>query len=63
MIKAKMLVILLAAAAFGIANPASAQPRIGDKMPEFNLPATNSQFYGVEYAKEQVSVLFFMGHW
>jgi len=62
MIRAKMLYVLLAATVFGIANPASAQPRIGEKVPEFNLQSTTGTFYGVDHTKEQVSVLFFVGY-
>jgi hypothetical protein len=41
---------------------AFAQPRIGEKMPEFRLQATDQNFYGIQDGDNKVSVLFFMGH-
>ena len=35
--------------------------RVGDKMPEFQLGATDGRPYGVSHSSNTISVLFFVG--
>ena len=53
---------LMCTALFLFITGAFAQPRIGEKMPEFRLQATDQNFYGVQDSDKKISVLFFMGH-
>jgi len=62
MIKAKVLSLLFAISLMGLADQALAQPRIGEKIPEFSLQSTTGPFYGIDYSKDQVSVLFYIGY-
>jgi peroxiredoxin len=56
------LIGLLAAASISLTTQANAQPRIGEKMPEFELQATDGAFYGSKRANGKVSVYFFVGY-
>ena len=59
----RSLKILFCALILGISSTAYAQPRIGERMPEFQLQATDSRTYGVSYSSSNVYVLFFVGNW
>jgi hypothetical protein len=39
-----------------------AQPRIGERMPEFQLQGTDGRMYGVSHSNNTISVLFFVGN-
>jgi len=45
----------------GLCTTAFAQPRVGDKMSEFQLGATDGRSYGVSHSSNTISVLFFVG--
>ena len=45
----------------GLCTTAFAQPRVGDKMSEFSLGATDGRSYGVSHSSNTISVLFFVG--
>ena len=47
----------------GLSTTLFAQPRIGEKMPEFSLQDTGGHNYGVNHSSNTVSVLFFVGNW
>ena len=36
--------------------------RVGERVPEFQLRATDGKSYGVSHSSNTVSVLFFVGH-
>ncbi len=58
----KYLSMLGFLAALCLCTTASAQPRVGEKMPEFSLQATDNRHYGVSHSSNTVSVLFFVGY-
>ena len=53
--------ILFFVLSLGLCTTAFAQPRVGDKMSEFQLGATDGRSYGVSHSRNTVSVLFFVG--
>lgn len=57
-----ILITLLAATCISFTTHANAQPRVGEKMPEFELQATDGKFYGSKNASGKVSVYFFVGY-
>jgi hypothetical protein len=59
----RLLKILFLASALGISNTAWAQPRVGERMPEFQLQGTDGRMYGISHSNDTVSVLFFVGNW
>lgn len=59
----KMLKILAFVLCASISTIASAEPRVGERMPEFQLQGTDGRMYGISYSANQVSVLFFIGNW
>ena len=56
------LFTLITAACISFATQIHAQPRVGEKMPEFELQATDGKFYGNKSANKRVSIYFFIGH-
>lgn len=59
----RMFKILAFALFLSLSTAAMAQPRTGEKMPEFQLQGTDGKMYGVKYSDNVVSVLFFVGNW
>jgi hypothetical protein len=57
-----ILLSLITAACIGLTTQAHAQPRVGEKMPEFELQSTEGKFHGTKNATGKVSVLFFVGY-
>ena len=45
-----------------LCTTAFAQSRVGEKVGEFQLQATDGKFYGVSHSTNTVSVLFFIGN-
>lgn len=39
-----------------------AEPRVGEKINEFQLRATDGKSYGISHSNNTVSVLFFVGY-
>ena len=39
-----------------------AQPRVGEKIPEFQLQATDGKDYGIRYADQKVSIISIIGY-
>ena len=52
--------ILFFILSLGLCTTAFAQ-RVGDKMSEFQLGATDGRSYGVSHSSNTISVLFFVG--
>jgi len=59
----RMFKIFAFALFLSISTTATAQHRVGERMPEFQLQGTDGRNYGVKYSTDQVSVLFFVGNW
>lgn len=45
-----------------LCTTAFAQPNIGDKMPEFQLRATDDRSYGISHTSNTISILHFVGY-
>jgi len=56
-----VLFSLITAVCISITAQAHAQPRVGEKMPEFELQSTEGKFHGTKNIAGKVSVLFFVG--
>ena len=46
----------------GLCTTAFAQPRVGQKMDEFQLRGTDDRLYGVSHSSNTISILHFVGH-
>lgn len=46
----------------GLSGLSSAQPRIGDKVAQFQFQATDQNFYGIVDGQNKVTVIYFVGH-
>lgn len=53
---------LVVAACLTFTTQTQAQPRVGEKLPEFELQATDGKFYGSKNISNKVSVYFFVGY-
>jgi len=57
-----LLFTLITAVCISFTAQVHAQPRVGEKMPEFELQATDGKFYGNKSTNNKASIYFFMGH-
>ena len=60
--KLRLITIGLFTLILGFSTIAFAQPRVGEKIPEFELQGTDGEMYGVKYSDKRVSIISIIGY-